>query len=138
MSKEKIIAKCKECWVNSGRGKLLLAVSGGADSIAMLAAFNMARIPVEVAHCNFNLRGDESLSDRDFVKAFCADLNVPLHIAEFNTLDSALKGESLEMTCRRLRYDFFRQLKEKHGFSRIAVAHNSDDNIETFFLNLLR
>ena len=138
MSKEKIIAKCKECWVSSGRGRLLLAVSGGADSIAMLAAFKMARIPVEVAHCNFNLRGDESLRDRDFVKAFCTDLNVPLHIAEFNTLDSSLKGESLEMTCRRLRYDFFRQLKEKHGFSRIAVAHNSDDNIETFFLNLLR
>lgn len=117
---------------------MLLAVSGGADSIAMLAAFKMARIPVEVAHCNFNLRGDESLRDRDFVKAFCTDLKVPLHIAEFNTLDSSLKGESLEMTCRRLRYDFFRQLKDEHGFSRIAVAHNSDDNIETFFLNLLR
>ena len=133
-----IIAKCRDIWRCSGGGKVLLAVSGGADSMAMLSAFKIAEIPIEVVHCNFNLRGDESIRDRDFVKNICARFDVPLHICEFDTFREAKKAESLEMTCRRLRYDFFRKLKMEGNFGRIAVAHNSDDNIETFFLNFLR
>lgn len=134
----KIINTCRRLWKLSGEGKILLAVSGGADSVAMLSAFKMAGIPIETAHCNFNLRGAESIRDRDFVKNLCSNLGIPLHIAEFNTAREAEKGESVEMTCRRLRYDFFRRLMREGNFSRIAVAHNADDNIETFFLNFLR
>lgn len=136
--KERITAVCHKSWETIGRGRLLLALSGGADSVAMLLAFKLAGVPLEAAHCNFNLRGEESLRDREFVKSICDKLDVPLHIAEFDTQNEAEKGESVEMTCRRLRYDFFRKLKREGEFSRIAVAHNSDDNIETFFLNALR
>lgn len=135
---EKIAALCLKCWEEAGKGKILLAVSGGADSVALLLAFSQAGIPMEAVHCNFNLRGDESDRDRDFVKDLCGRLQLKLHIAEFNTTEQAVKGESVEMTCRRLRYDYFRKLKKEGGFSRIAVAHNADDNIETFFMNALR
>lgn len=135
---EKIAALCRKSWEEAGKGKILLAVSGGADSMALLLAFSWAEIPLEAVHCNFNLRGEESIRDRDFVKDLCGRLHLKLHIAEFNTTAQAEKGESVEMTCRRLRYDYFRKLKKEGGFSRIAVAHNADDNIETFFLNALR
>lgn len=136
--KEKIVMAVRRLWEKTGRGKVLLAVSGGADSTALLMAFTGASIPVEVAHCNFNLRSMESIRDREFVAMLCRKFGVKLHIAEFDVARQALKGESTEMTCRRLRYDYFRRLREEGGFSRIATGHNSDDNIETFFLNTLR
>lgn len=136
--KEKIAMAVRRLWEKSGRGKVLLAVSGGADSTALLLAFTSASIPVEAAHCNFNLRSMESIRDREFVAMLCRNFGVKLHLAEFDVARQALKGESTEMTCRRLRYDFFRRLREEGGFSRIATGHNSDDNTETFFLNTLR
>lgn len=131
----RIVKACRRAWTLSDRGRWLVAISGGADSTALLLACRLAGIPIEAAHCNFNLRGPESLRDREFVASFCRRLDIPLYIADFDTLSQQAKGESLEMTCRRLRYDFFRSLS---GFSRIAVAHNADDNIETFLLNALR
>lgn len=123
---------------NTECGNWLLALSGGADSTALFRGMQEAGISFEAAHCNFNLRGEESLRDRHFVTELCRQFDVKLHIADFDTRNMALKGESIEMTCRRLRYDFFNQLLKKHCFGRIAVAHNADDNIETFFLNALR
>lgn len=117
---------------------MLLCLSGGADSTALFRAFLLARIPFEAAHCNFNLRGDESTRDSEFVSSLCRDAGVTLHMTDFDTRSLLEKGESVEMACRRLRYDFFRSLKSQYGFDRIVVAHNADDNIETFFLNALR
>lgn len=130
--------RCREVWRRSGGGRWLVAVSGGADSTALLLAAREAGIPAEAAHCNFNLRGAESLRDRDFVVDLCRELNIPLNLEEFDTLAEKRPEESIEMTCRRLRYDFFRSLLKEKGFSHIAVAHNADDNIETFFINALR
>lgn len=136
--KEKIVIACRKAWENAGRGKMLLGVSGGADSTALVVAFSKAKIPFEVVHCNFNLRGSESIRDREFVRVLCKHFDAKLQLAEFDVAAEALREESTEMTCRRLRYDFFRKLKESEGFGRIVIAHNEDDNIETFFLHALR
>lgn len=136
--KEKIVMACRRAWERAGKGKILLGVSGGADSTALFLALVKASVPFEVAHCNFNLRQSESLRDREFVKVLCKNYNIKFNLVDFNVPQEAIKGESTEMTCRRLRYDYFRQLKEEGGFGRIAVAHNADDNIETFFLHALR
>lgn len=138
LNKEKITIACRKSWEKAGKGKMLLCVSGGADSTAMFTAFVRGGIPFEVAHCNFNLRSSESLRDREFVNMLCKNYGIPFRLAEFDVAREAQKGESTEMTCRRLRYDFFRRLKSENGFNRIVIAHNADDNVETFFLNALR
>lgn len=135
---DRIVRACRKAWEAAGRGRILLGVSGGPDSVSLFLAFHIAKIPFEVAHCNFNLRGEESLRDREFVTGLCNRFGVSLHIADFNVTALSFKGESVEMACRRLRYGFFRDLKGKEGFSRVAVGHNADDNAETFFLNALR
>ena len=128
----------RSAWNSAGSGRLLLAVSGGADSTALFLACHMAGIPFEAVHCNFNLRGEESRRDQLFVENLCNKYNVKLHLADFDTHNLAAPGESVEMTCRRLRYNFFHKVREREGFARIVLAHNNDDNIETFFLNALR
>lgn len=128
----------RSLWRRTGEGRWLLAVSGGADSVALLLACRLASIPIQAVHCNFNLRDSESLRDRDFVVELCRRLEVTLHVEEFNVEECALKGESTEMTCRRIRYALFEELLSARGCSKVAVAHNSDDNAETLFLNLLR
>lgn len=142
MSAEKknnpIVSACSRLWRETGGGKWLLAVSGGADSTALLVACSEAGIPAEVAHCNFNLRGSESIRDRKFVYNLALGKGLSLHNVDFYTEKETLPGESIEMACRRLRYDFFLKLKYMHDFSRIVLAHNADDNIETFMLNALR
>lgn len=118
---------------------LLVAVSGGADSMALLNAAVRCGIPVIAAHCNFNLRGEESIRDAEFVKAECNRLEVALYYKEFDTraymTDHRL---SLELACRKLRYQWFDDIMASAGAVRIAVAHHRDDNAETMLLNLLR
>ncbi|MDE6479565.1 MAG: tRNA lysidine(34) synthetase TilS [Muribaculaceae bacterium] len=123
---------------------VLVAVSGGADSVALLCA--CARIAtrysihVEAVNCNFHLRGTESDRDSSFTADLCRRLGIRLHQLEYD-VNAYLKGHpgiSTEMACRELRYsDFFRIAKER-DLDRIAVAHNSDDDIETMLLNMLR
>lgn len=126
-----------------GECRILTAFSGGADSMALLLALarlsSAGKIYLEAVHCNFNLRGKESLRDRDFTIETCRRLGVKLHVAEFN-VDEYIKekGGSIEMACRELRYAEFHRLRELYGFDRIVVAHNADDNIETMLLNLFR
>lgn len=138
LQKDSIIAACRAAWGKAGHGSMLLGVSGGADSTALLLAFHMGGIPCEVAHCNFGLRGEESFRDRRFVEDLCRARDIKCHFVDFNVPLESYKGESTEMVCRRLRYSFFRDLKDRYGFRRIVIAHNADDNIETFFLNALR
>ncbi len=118
--------------------KFIVGVSGGADSVALLRAMHSLRIDMVAVNCNFNLRGDESDGDSDFVAELCDSLGIRLVAANFDTLRLRQSGESVEMTCRRLRYELFERLMAEYNAVRIAVAHNADDNVETLFLNLMR
>ena len=119
--------------------KILLTVSGGVDSMVMLALFVEAGYNIGVAHCNFSLRGAESDEDEATVTAEAAKYGVPFYNKRFDTqAEMERTGESMEMAARRLRYEWFEQLCEEHGYTTIAIAHHIDDSIETFFINLLR
>lgn len=119
--------------------RVLLAVSGGADSSVMLHLFQRLGADVVVAHCNFHLRGEESDADEAFVRHTCQAAGIELRVAQFDTLRHArASGQSLEMAARELRYSFFDQVAGELDCQRIAVAHNLDDQAETLLLNLLR
>lgn len=124
--------------------KILLAVSGGIDSMYMVKrALSGALFPFDcefaVAHCNFSLRGDESDGDEAFVRDYCDAHGLPIFVAHFDTTAYAAEHKiSIEMAARELRYGFFEKLCIEHDFDAIAVAHNANDNAETLLLNLLR
>lgn len=118
---------------------LLVAVSGGADSMALLNVLVRIDVPIHAAHCNFHLRGEESNRDARFVENDCRRLSIRLHKIDFDTFNyMQTQKVSLEVACRNLRYQWFYALKEKFGFCRIALAHHRDDNAETLLLNLMR
>lgn len=119
--------------------KILLTVSGGVDSMVMLSIFVRLGYNVEVAHCNFGLRGEESDEDTAMVIRECDKLGILCHTKLFDTEgEMARTGDSMEMTARRLRYEWFYELCQTEGCTAIAVAHHANDSIETFFINLLR
>ena len=121
------------------KGQILVTVSGGADSVALLRVLLAAGCNCRAAHCNFHLRGEESMRDERFVRDLCEQLGVPLTVKDFDVAAWQQEhGGSIEMACRELRYQWFDQELERQDCDRIAVAHHSDDQIETFFLNLLR
>lgn len=122
-----------------GISRLIIGVSGGADSCALLKIAHNIGIDVLAVHCNFHLRGDESMRDQHHVEKLCTNLNIPLKIVDFDVESySSQPGVSVEMACRDLRYSYFRELLAETDYDRIAVAHNADDNIETLMLNLFR
>ncbi len=128
----------QECGIDACR-PVLVALSGGADSVALLRVLIELGYDCRAAHCNFHLRGEESNRDERFVTALCQELNVPLSVEHFDVPAAMSEcGVSMEMACRDLRYRWFRQLIADNGCGCVAVAHHSDDNIETFFLNVLR
>jgi tRNA(Ile)-lysidine synthase len=117
----------------------LLAVSGGIDSMVMAHLFIGSGYRCAVAHCNFSLRGDESDSDEDLVRIFAEGYGVPFYTVRFDTNRYASEnGISTQIAARELRYNWFEQLRKEYGFAKIAIAHNSDDSLETFFINLSR
>jgi len=119
--------------------KILLTVSGGADSMVMLHLFERSDYEISVAHCNFNLRGEESERDTAFVKDYCDSNDVRLFVKYFNTAEYAAEnGISVQMAARDLRYRWFEQLRQKLDYDYIATAHHLDDQAETFFINLVR
>ena len=120
---------------------VLLAVSGGRDSVVMAHLFHCAGIPFEIAHCNFHLRPCDCDRDEAFVRQLAAGYGVPCHVASFDTRAvAAATGESIEQAARRLRYEFFATLITQNSklLTLLATAHHRDDSIETFFLNLFR
>ncbi len=118
---------------------VLVAVSGGADSIVLLHWLVTHGYYCQAAHCNFHLRGAESDSDEAFVRSFCEELSVPLHVVDFDTKKYAQeRGMSIEMAARELRYQWFDRLLDQLGLPYVAVAHHADDAVETFLLNLVR
>ena len=117
----------------------LIALSGGADSVALLLLLKNAGFNVHAAHCNFHLRGVESDRDEAFCEQLCAVENVPFHRAHFDTRAYAeLHKVSIEMAARELRYRWFEQLREDIGAAGICVAHHRDDSVETVILNMVR
>lgn len=119
--------------------KILLTVSGGVDSMVMLSLFARCGYDIGVAHCNFQLRGRESDEDEVLVAEAATGLGVPCYNKRFATAEEMERtGESMEMAARRLRYDWFAELSEQYGYTVVAIAHQADDSIETFFINLLR
>lgn len=130
------IEKEKLC---STEDKVLLAVSGGIDSVVMCELFRHSVIDFAIAHCNFKLRDHESDEDSDFVAKLAEKYKVPFHTVSFNTPVYAKQNKlSIQVAARNLRYEWFEQVRSKEGYSRIATAHHKDDSIETFFINLIR
>ena len=119
--------------------KVLVALSGGADSVALLRVLLVLGYHCEAAHCNFHLRGEESDRDERFVNELCKGLGVTLHVTHFDTVAYASRHHvSIEMAAREMRYDWFEQLRKERGMAVIAVAHHRDDSVETLLLNLIR
>jgi tRNA(Ile)-lysidine synthase len=119
--------------------KILLAVSGGKDSVLMLQLFKLSNYKFSIAHCNFNLRADESQRDEAFVRLLAANLDVPFYVAHFDTKDYAAQHQiSTQMAARDLRYQWFEQIRKEKEYTHIALAHHQNDSIETLLLNLTR
>lgn len=120
-------------------GKVLVALSGGADSVALLRVLIDLGYTCECAHCNFHLRGEESDRDEQFVCSLCQEHQIPLHVKHFETESYAKEKQiSIEMAARELRYAWFEELRKETKANVIAVAHHRDDSVETFLLNLIR
>ncbi|HNQ00564.1 MAG TPA: tRNA lysidine(34) synthetase TilS, partial [Bacteroidia bacterium] len=121
------------------KSRILLAVSGGLDSVVLAELFYRQNIDFGIAHCNYNLRGKDSVLDEKFVRSLAKKLKVPFHTVSFDTKAISLKNKTgIQETARKLRYNWFDEVRKKFGYEFIATAHQLDDSIETFFINLIR
>jgi tRNA(Ile)-lysidine synthase len=119
--------------------KLLLAVSGGIDSIVLTDLLLQLDFKIGVAHCNFQLRAEESDQDFSFVKDFCKKNNIPFFGQHFDTKEYAERHKlSIQIAARKLRYDWFDELLKTEGFDYLLTAHHADDSVETFLINFTR
>ena len=119
--------------------KILIAVSGGADSVVLLDLFVKSKFDVAIAHCNFKLRKNDSNLDENFVKNLSEKYNIPFFIKICDAKAFSEKNKiSIEMAARKLRYDWFEQIAKKNFFDKIATAHHSGDSVETILMNLSR
>lgn len=121
------------------KDQIIIALSGGGDSLALVDLFSRMNQPIVLAHCNFKLRERESDQDEEFVRKISVVYDLPLYVKEFDTLGYAgKKGISVEMAARELRYSWFDSLLMETSSVSVAVAHHSDDSIETMLINLIR
>lgn len=119
--------------------RVLLAISGGIDSMVLLHLFERSEFDYGLVHCNFHLRGEESDGDESFVREQVEQHGIPSFFKDFDTEEYAsVRGISIEMAARELRYEYFEKIRQEQGFDLIVTAHHRDDLIETFFLNLSR
>ncbi len=119
--------------------KILLAISGGIDSMVMAHLFLQSGYRIGIAHCNFSLRANDSDLDEKLVHDFALQNNLPFLTTRFDTLSFAKEnGLSVQMAARELRYKWFEDIRIENGYDKIAVAHNLNDNIETLLINLIR
>ncbi len=119
--------------------RILVAVSGGIDSMVMTHLFLQSEFRFAIAHCNFSLRGAESDEDERLVSEFAAEHNIQFYAVRFQTKEYAdEKHISIQMAARDLRYEWFEKTRNSLSFDTVAVAHNLNDNIETFLINLIR
>lgn len=129
--KDFLISKCS---VQEG-DSALVALSGGPDSILLTELLIEVGLRVEAAHCNFKLRQEESDEDERFVRQFCDDRSIELHVANF---DLSIHDGNIQLEARNLRYNWFSELCERNGFDHIAIGSHLDDRLETAIINLLR
>ena len=123
----------------SAHDRILAAVSGGMDSVLMAHLLKAAGYNFGIAHCNFQLRGDEADADQSFVYGLATELGVPIHSINFDTKQHAADRKiSIQMAARDLRYQWFGQISQQEGYEVIALAHHQNDAIETILLNLTR
>ncbi len=119
--------------------RVLLAVSGGVDSMVMTELFNQSPFPFGIAHCNFQLRGGDADQDQQFVEETAKRLGIPFFSKTFDTKAEARKsGDSIQMAARRLRYEWMESIRAENGYDVIATAHHLDDAIETLLINITR
>ncbi len=119
--------------------KVILALSGGIDSMVLADLLLKTKVEFVAAHCNFHLRGEESDGDDWFVRKFAEKHGIQCFVKHFDTEKYASEnGISIEMAARDMRYAWFEELRQQLGYDKIAVAHHADDQAETFFINLLR
>ena len=118
---------------------LLIAISGGVDSVVLTFLLQELKLDISLAHCNFNLRGEESDKDERFVTKLGENLNIKTFIKGFETAKYAEEKQlSTQVAARNLRYNWFQELIDKHHFDFLLTAHHADDNLETFLINLSR
>jgi len=126
---EKFLIHLREKCRLQGGERVLLALSGGVDSMAMAHLFRLAGWPHGIAHCHFGLRGDASDADEALVRTYARQYGLPFFCTHFDTLRMAAEaGESIQITARRLRYAWLEELRAGHGYDFIATAHHADDN----------
>ncbi|MFQ3182851.1 MAG: tRNA(Ile)-lysidine synthase, partial [Polaribacter sp.] len=119
--------------------KLLIAISGGIDSVVLTHLLSTLNFDISLAHCNFNLRGKESDVDEIFVKELAKKLTIKCFTISFETNKIARENkESTQITARNLRYGWFQEIIKEHHFDYVLTAHHADDNLETFLINLTR
>ena len=119
--------------------RILLTISGGMDSMVMLNLFVSAKLKIGIAHCNFNLRGNESDEDANFVRLFAQENAIPYFEKSFDTIEFATERKcSIQEAARELRYRWFEMVIIQENYQSFATAHHFDDQIETFFINLFR
>lgn len=118
---------------------ILLAVSGGVDSMVMCHLLLKAKLPFAVAHCNFKLRGEEADKDEALVAAWAKENKVPFYNTSFNTQQKADEWKKgIQETARILRYEWLEQIRKEHHYAAIATAHHANDNVETLLMNLFK
>lgn len=125
--------------ISPEKGAVVVALSGGADSVALLAVMVTLGYDCVAAHCNFHLRGEESDRDMAHAMAVAEALGVKCETVHFNVparMEST--GESMEMACRELRYDWFSKLRVKYRAQALATGHHMEDNVETMLMNMMR
>lgn len=136
---KQVISFIREHGLLTEKDRVLVALSGGADSVALLLLLFRAGYSCGAVHCNFHLRGAESDRDEAFVRALCERLGIGLNVVDFHTADYAAEhGISIEMAAREQRYEAFERLRAERGYAAVAVAHHRDDSVETVLLNLMR
>ena len=119
--------------------KILLATSGGLDSMVMADLFQKMNFDIAIAHCNFQLRGLESFGDQNFIQEYAERNKIPVFITQFDTENFAKDYKlSIQIAARTLRYDWFYELLETKNYDYLLTAHHLDDNVETFLINLTR
>ena len=137
--KQSFLAEITQKRLCTSKDKILLAVSGGIDSMVMLHLFRECKFNFGVAHANFQLRGKDSKDDEQFMKEVCEKNSIPFFVKRFEPEKYADSNHlSIQMAARELRYAWFNELLEKHHFDFIATAHHLSDSIETVLLNLVR